>query len=64
MTRNGARREAGAKLFHLAGDEDDAASLLQPEGVFGGQGQGRDVVQRGLDRKHDLQAIARILQRG
>jgi hypothetical protein len=41
-----------------AGEQNDRSSLRQPEGVFGGHGQRRDVVQRGLDRKQGLQARA------
>ena len=41
--------------FHLPGKQNDRTSLRQSEGVFGGHGQLRDVVQRGLDRKQGLQ---------
>src|SRR5580698_4111401 len=53
-----ARSELRFQRLRLPGKKDDRPSLRQPECVFGGQGQGRDVVQRGLDRKQGLQAGA------
>ena len=50
----GAGLEPGFQSLRLSGKEDDGPSLLQSEGVFSGHGQGRDVVQRGLDRKQGL----------
>ena len=44
--------------FNLPGEQNDRTSLRQPEGVFGGHGQLRDVVQGGLDRKQNLQRRA------
>ncbi len=40
-----------AQDFDLTGKQYDRSPLREPEGVFGGHGQRRDVVQRGLDRK-------------
>ena len=42
--------------FDLPGKENDRSSLPQPEDVFCGYGQRRDVVQRGLNRKQGLRA--------
>ncbi len=51
LAADGAGDQSDAESFDLSGKKNDGSSLLQPESVFGGQGQGRDVVQRGLDRK-------------
>src|SRR6185437_1784412 len=61
---DGARASDEPRLqrLHLTGKKDDRASLHKPEGVFGGQGRRRDVVQRGLDRKQGLQAGAAMTQ--
>ena len=37
--------------FDLAREEHDGSPLGEPEGVLVGDGQRRDVVQRGLDRE-------------
>ena len=63
--QNGSRREAGSmgigearlQRFDLSGKQNDRSPLREPEGVFSGHGQRRDVVQRGLDRKQDLRAV-------
>src|SRR5579862_1731763 len=58
--RNDARARSELRLqrLRLPGKKNDRSSLLQPEGVFLGHGQRRDVVQRGLDRKQNLQEFA------
>ena len=70
---NGSRRvlaaddpgdETRLQRFHLSGNKNDGASLLQPEGVFGGHGQRRDVVQRGLDRKQTFRTCPTLHQFG
>ena len=62
LPSDGAGNKLRLERFYLAGNEKDRSPLAEPEGLFTGHGERRDVVQRCLNRHKAFQSGAPMHQ--